>query len=80
MGSSSDSEKVIQRLNDELQEAQELAKIEKHKCRELQGKRKSTQYLPDQYSVPEFYLVFNQEIIIMQFWLILSVTLTYICI
>lgn len=42
-GSSSDSEKVIQRLNDELQEAQELAKIEKHKCRELQGKRKSTQ-------------------------------------
>uniref|UniRef100_A0A674P434 Sarcolemma associated protein b n=1 Tax=Takifugu rubripes TaxID=31033 RepID=A0A674P434_TAKRU len=35
--SSSDSEKVIQRLNDELQEAQELAKIEKHKCRELQG-------------------------------------------
>lgn len=42
-GSSSDSEKVIQRLTDELQEAQESAKIEKHKYRELQGKRKSTQ-------------------------------------
>lgn len=38
-GSSSDSEKMIQRLNDELQEAQELANSEKHKCRELQGKK-----------------------------------------
>lgn len=40
IGSSSDSEKMIQRLNDELQEAQELANSEKHKCRELQGKKK----------------------------------------
>lgn len=37
MGSSGDSEKVIQRLNDELREAQELANTEKHKCMELQG-------------------------------------------
>lgn len=37
-GSSSDSEKKIQHLNDELQEAQELAKNEKYKCTELQGK------------------------------------------
>lgn len=38
LGSSSDSEKIIQRLNDELQEAQELANGEKRKCMELQGK------------------------------------------
>lgn len=38
IGSSSDTEKMIERLNDELQEAQELANSEKHKCRELQGK------------------------------------------
>lgn len=38
LGSSSDSEKIIQRLNDELQEAQELANSEKRKCMELQGK------------------------------------------
>ncbi|XP_068605452.1 sarcolemma associated protein b isoform X2 [Brachionichthys hirsutus] len=37
MGSSSDSEKMIQRLNDELREAQEFANTEKHKCMELQG-------------------------------------------
>lgn len=41
IGSSSDSEKMIQRLNDELQEAQELADSEKHKCRELQGNIKT---------------------------------------
>lgn len=39
MGSSSDSEKIIQRLNDELREVQELANAEKHKCMELQGKK-----------------------------------------
>lgn len=38
LGSSSDSEKIIQHLNDELQEAQELANAEKRKCMELQGK------------------------------------------
>lgn len=38
LGSSSDSEKIIQHLNDELQEAQELANSEKRKCMELQGK------------------------------------------
>ncbi|KAM8830052.1 sarcolemma associated protein b isoform 3-T5 [Synchiropus picturatus] len=37
MGSSGDSEKVIQRLNDELQEAREQANTEKKKCNELQG-------------------------------------------
>ncbi|KAA8590923.1 hypothetical protein FQN60_001866 [Etheostoma spectabile] len=37
MGSSGDSEKMIQHLNDELREAQELANTEKHKCMELQG-------------------------------------------
>lgn len=37
MGSSGDSEKIIQRLTDELREAQELANTEKHKCLELQG-------------------------------------------
>ncbi|KAG7228202.1 hypothetical protein INR49_013365 [Caranx melampygus] len=37
MGSPGDSEKMIQRLNDELQEAQEQANTEKHKCMELQG-------------------------------------------
>ncbi|XP_071776909.1 sarcolemma associated protein b isoform X1 [Centroberyx gerrardi] len=36
-GSSGDSEKIIQRLNDELREAQELANTEKLKCMELQG-------------------------------------------
>lgn len=41
MGSSSDSEKIIQRLNDELREVQELANAEKHKCMELQGKKKN---------------------------------------
>lgn len=40
VGSSGDSEKTIQRLNDELQDAQELANSEKNKCRELQGKKK----------------------------------------
>ena len=39
MGSSGDSEKIIQRLNDELQAAQELANTEKHKCMELQGNK-----------------------------------------
>lgn len=38
MGSSSDSEKIIQRLNDELREVQEQANTEKHKCMELKGK------------------------------------------
>lgn len=37
MGSSGESEKMIQRLNDELREAQEQANTEKHKCMELQG-------------------------------------------
>lgn len=37
MGSSGDSEKIIQRLNDELREAQEIANKEKHKFMELQG-------------------------------------------
>ncbi|XP_068184930.1 sarcolemma associated protein b isoform X2 [Antennarius striatus] len=37
MGSSSDSEKLIKRLNEELREAQEFANTEKHKCMELQG-------------------------------------------
>lgn len=35
----SESEKVIQRLNQELQEAHEQANSGKHKCVELQGKR-----------------------------------------
>lgn len=35
----SESEKVIQRLNQELQEANEQANSGKHKCIELQGKR-----------------------------------------
>lgn len=39
MGSSSDSEKIIQRLNDELRDVQELANTEKHKCMELQGRK-----------------------------------------
>lgn len=34
----SESEKVIQRLNQELQEANEQANSGKHKCVELQGK------------------------------------------
>ena len=38
MGSSGDSEKVIQRLNDELREARELANKDKYKLMELQGK------------------------------------------
>lgn len=38
LDSSSDSEKIIQHLNDELQEAQGLANGEKRKCMELQGK------------------------------------------
>lgn len=37
MGSSGDSEKIIQRLTDELREAKDLANTEKHKCMELQG-------------------------------------------
>lgn len=37
MGSTGDSEKIIQRLNDELREAQERANTEKHKYLELQG-------------------------------------------
>lgn len=37
MGSSGDSEKMIQRLNDELQEARDMANAEKQKCNELQG-------------------------------------------
>lgn len=40
MGSSGDSEKTIQRLNDELREAQELANTEKQKCNEVQGNKK----------------------------------------
>lgn len=35
----SEYEKVIQRLNQELQEANEQASAGKHKCIELQGKR-----------------------------------------
>lgn len=35
----SESEKVIQRLNQELREAHEQANSGKHKCVELQGKR-----------------------------------------
>lgn len=42
MGSSGDSEKIIQHLNDELREAQEQANTEKHKCMELQGKNKKS--------------------------------------
>lgn len=37
----SESEKVIQRLNQELQEANEQANSGKHKCVELQGKEGS---------------------------------------
>lgn len=37
IGSSGDTEKMIQHLKDELREAQELANTEKHKCMELQG-------------------------------------------
>lgn len=37
LGSSGDSEKTIQRLNDELHGAREMANTEKHKCMELQG-------------------------------------------
>ncbi|KAF0036150.1 hypothetical protein F2P81_011462 [Scophthalmus maximus] len=37
MGSSGDSEKILQRLNDELREAQDLANTEKHKSMELLG-------------------------------------------
>lgn len=44
MGSSSDSEKIIQRLNDELREVQEQANTEKHKCMELQGENGSLWY------------------------------------
>lgn len=39
MGSTGDSEKIIQRLNDELQAAQEQANTEKHRCMELQGNK-----------------------------------------
>lgn len=39
MGSSGDSEKMIQRLNDELQEARDMANAEKQRCNELQGNR-----------------------------------------
>lgn len=38
MGSSGDSEKIIQRLSDELREAQDQANAQKHKSIELQGK------------------------------------------
>lgn len=37
MGTPGDSEKIIQRLKDELREAQEQANTERHKCMELQG-------------------------------------------
>lgn len=37
MGSSGDSEKVIQRLKDELRDAQEQANTEKYKFMELEG-------------------------------------------
>lgn len=56
IGSSSDSEKMIQRLNDELQEAQELASSEKHKCRELQGKKKERNCLPHMLN-PNIHLI-----------------------
>lgn len=46
MGSSGDSEKMIQRLKDELREAQGLANTEKHKCIELQGKMGHLWYKP----------------------------------
>lgn len=39
MGTSADSEKMIQRLNDELRAAQELANTERHKYTALQGDR-----------------------------------------
>lgn len=38
MGSSGDSEKIIQHLSGELREAQEQANAEKYKCVELHGK------------------------------------------
>lgn len=57
IGSSSDSEKMIQRLNDELQEAQELANSEKHKCRELQGKKKKKRNCLPHMLNPNIHLI-----------------------
>ncbi|XP_072769524.1 sarcolemma associated protein b isoform X2 [Nerophis lumbriciformis] len=37
IGSSSDYEKTLQRLNDELRDAQDRANTERHKCMELEG-------------------------------------------
>lgn len=84
IGSSSDSEKMIQRLNDELQEAQELANSEKHKCRELQGK--TNEYINclahmlnpniQLISILNLDLVYNYETINIKFCLIQSVMLT----
>lgn len=51
LGSSSDSEKIIQRLNDELQEAQELANTEKRKYMELQGKMYQSELVKPNLSI-----------------------------
>lgn len=50
MGSSGESEKMIQRLNDELREAREIANTEKQKCIELQGNMLHT-FQPFRFSV-----------------------------
>lgn len=81
IGSSSDSEKMIQHLNDELQEAQELANSEKHKCREIQGKtNKYIHYLAYMLNpnihliiILNLNLVYNREKINIKFCLIQSV-------
>lgn len=81
IGSSSDSEKMIQHLNDELQEAQELANSEKHKCREIQGKtNKYIHYLAHMLNpnihliiILNLNLVYNRETINIKFCLIQSV-------
>lgn len=45
MGSPGDSEKMIQRLKDELRDVQEQANMEKHKCMELQGNMENPECL-----------------------------------
>lgn len=52
MGSSGDSEKILQRLNDELREAQDLANTEKHKSMELLGNIKKSLMLNTHNSIP----------------------------
>lgn len=63
MGSSSDSEKIIQRLNDELREVQELANAEKHKCMELQGKKTNKRSLAvfDMFAIMPVSSSFNMK-------------------